>query len=252
MPTYSPSLRVTLITSGTEAGTWGDTTNENFSYIFDRAIAGYITITAIAADTVLTYNDGPVLDPNFNQAITALLRLDNLTGAAFNIYAPPVSKQYIIWNDGAFPATIYNSNTFGSTTPVGPGVLVAPGDKVVVFSNGAGFYGLVGSKRVVTVASAASVTPNINTTDILQQQNTQPAGVFTINAPSGTPTNGQTFVFRLSSTNVQTFSWNAIYQGSIDSPLPSASSGASKTDYMGFIYNTLNGKWQLLAKNFGF
>jgi hypothetical protein len=59
-------------------------------------------------------------------------------------------------------------------------------------------------------------------------------------------------VFRLSSTAVQTFAWNAIYQGSTDSPLPSASSGASKTDYMGFIYNTSNSKWQMLAKNFGF
>jgi hypothetical protein len=108
------------------------------------------------------------------------------------------------------------------------------------------------AKRVVSTASATSVTPNSDTTDILIQANTEPIGTLTINAPTGSPVNGQTFVFRLSSTAVQTFAWNAIYQGSTDSPLPSASSGAGKTDYMGFIYNTSNSKWQMLAKNFGF
>jgi hypothetical protein len=51
---------------------------------------------------------------------------------------------------------------------------------------------------------------------------------------------------------VQTFSWNAAYAGSIDMPLPTSSSGATKYDYMGFIYNSTSLTWQLIAKNFGF
>lgn len=106
--------------------------------------------------------------------------------------------------------------------------------------------------RVVTVADATSITPNINTSDIVAQTNTQAAGTLTINAPTGSLNNGQKFIIRLQATNAQTFSWNAIYGGSTDLPLPTTSSSGSKYDYIGFIYNTTASKWQILAKNFGF
>lgn len=107
-------------------------------------------------------------------------------------------------------------------------------------------------ERVVSIADGTSVTIDVDTTDIATQANTQAAGTLTINAPTGTPVNGQKVVFRLQSTNVQTFSWDAAFAGSDDQALPTASSGSSKYDYMGFIYNSTASKWQLLAKNFGF
>jgi hypothetical protein len=64
--------------------------------------------------------------------------------------------------------------------------------------------------------------------------------------------NGQKLMIRLQSTNVQTFSWNAIFAGSTDLTLPSVTSGSSKYDYMGFIYNSTATKWQLVASVFGF
>ena len=106
--------------------------------------------------------------------------------------------------------------------------------------------------RVVNTATASSITINGDTTDIATMANTELVGTFTINAPSGTPTNGQKLIFRLSSTAVQTFSWNAIFQGSTDVPLPTVSSSGGKYDYMGFIYNSINSKWQMVASNFGF
>jgi hypothetical protein len=107
-------------------------------------------------------------------------------------------------------------------------------------------------QRVVDTATATAITINADTTDLATMANTQGAGTFTINAPSGTPFNGQKLMFRMSSTAVQTFSWNAIFQGSADQALPTASSGAGKYDYMGFFYNSINSKWQLVSKNFGF
>jgi hypothetical protein len=106
--------------------------------------------------------------------------------------------------------------------------------------------------RVVTVADATSVTLNADTTDIGIQTNTQAVGTLTINAPSGTPTNGQKIMFRLQATNAQTFNWNIIFSGSADLSLPTVSSSGSKYDYMGFIYNSIANKWQLLARVFGF
>ena len=106
--------------------------------------------------------------------------------------------------------------------------------------------------RVVSITDGTSVTINVDTTDIATQNNTQVAGTLTINAPTGTLVNGQKLIIRLQSANVQTFSWNGVFAGSTDLSLPTTSSGSSKYDYVGFIYNTPAVKWQLLAKNFGF
>lgn len=106
--------------------------------------------------------------------------------------------------------------------------------------------------RVIAISDGTSITINADITDIATQINTQAAGTLTINAPTGTPLNGQKLILRLTSTNVQTFSWDAIFVGSADQALPTASSGSSKLDYMGFIYNSSSSKWQMVAKNFGF
>jgi len=108
------------------------------------------------------------------------------------------------------------------------------------------------TSRVVSTASATSITFNVGTTDLATMTNTESAGTFTINAPTGTPVSGQKLMFRLQSTNVQTFSWNAAFTGSTDLGLPTASTGSSKYDYMGFIYNSTSSTWQLVGKVFGF
>jgi hypothetical protein len=107
-------------------------------------------------------------------------------------------------------------------------------------------------KAVTTVADATSITPNADTSSMVVQVNTQAAGTLTVNAPTGTITNGQKLMFRFICTNAQTLSWNAAYAGSTDLPLPSATTGSSKADYVGVIYDTNSSKWHLIAKNFGF
>jgi hypothetical protein len=115
-----------------------------------------------------------------------------------------------------------------------------------------GSGGVSNVPKVVAIANATSITVNTDTTDIATQANTQAVGTLTINAPTGTAVNGQKFILRLTSTNVQTFSFNAIFAGSTDLTLPTVSSGSSKTDYLGWIYNSTAVKWQMVAKVFGF
>lgn len=136
-------------------------------------------------------------------------------------------------------ASININGTVGATTPT-------TGSFTTVTTTG----GI--NTRVAVIADGTSITMNADTTDLATQANTQAVGTLTVNAPTGTPVNGQKLTLRLTSTNVQTFSWNAIFAGSTDQALPTASSGASKADYMGFIYNSAASKWQMLAKNFGF
>jgi hypothetical protein len=158
MPTYSQSLRVELITPGTEANTWGTITNNNFAYVFDRAIAGYETVSVTSAGQALTTFNGPTATGSANQAVYAILRFTTTTvTTAFTVYAPPVSKQYIIWNDTAYTATVFNWLSLGPpiTTPPGAqSVTIAPGDRVMIFTDGTSFYSVKAGNVTGTVAIA--------------------------------------------------------------------------------------------------
>ncbi|OGT57512.1 MAG: hypothetical protein A3E01_08210 [Gammaproteobacteria bacterium RIFCSPHIGHO2_12_FULL_63_22] len=106
--------------------------------------------------------------------------------------------------------------------------------------------------RVNNLADATSITPAADSTDEATHTNTQGLGTLTVNAPTGTPTEGQRLVIRIKSTNAHTYSFNAIYRGSTDVALPTALSGSSKTDYLGFLYNSTDTKWDLVASAQGY
>ena len=137
--TYSSSLRIELIGSGDQAGAWGATTDSNLAYVLDTAIAGYQAVTVSSAAQALTYVNGPSSSAALNQSVYAMLKF-NSAAAASDIYAPPVSKQYIIWNNSGYTLTIYNSTVIGNTTAAGTGITIAAGDKVIVWSDGTNFY----------------------------------------------------------------------------------------------------------------
>jgi hypothetical protein len=134
MSTYSPSLRIELITTGTQAGTWGNTTNTNLGGLIEAAIAGYTSVSVIAANQALTALNGA---PDESRHMT--LALTTTTGAAFNVYAPPAEKTYVIYNASAHAATIFNSTVIGNTTAAGLGVAIPAGRTVTVWSDGTNF-----------------------------------------------------------------------------------------------------------------
>ena len=101
--------------------------------------------------------------------------------------------------------------------------------------------------RMVSVADGTSITIAGDTTDVATQINTQATGTLTVNAPSGTPYDGQKIVLRIKSTNVQTFAWNAIFAGGATVPLPVNTTGSGKYDYIGLMYNAAMAKWLTVA-----
>jgi hypothetical protein len=152
MSTYSSNLRIELPTNGTQAGVWGDTTNNNLAYILDTAVSGYQTVSVTAASQALTYTNGPTSTAASNQAVYAMLRFTTTTGAAFAVYAPPASKAYIVWNNSGYSMTIYNSSVIGNTTAAGTGVTVTDGSKIMVWSDATNFYELQAANLTGTLA----------------------------------------------------------------------------------------------------
>lgn len=108
------------------------------------------------------------------------------------------------------------------------------------------------TKRVAALADAAAITPAADSTDQATHINTQALGTLAVHAPTGTPTQMQILVLRIKSTNAHTFAFNAVYRGSADRPLPAALSGAGKTDYLCFRWNSADSRWDLVGMARGF
>lgn len=133
--TPSTILRIQLIGTGDQAGTWGSTTNTNLGTLLEGAIAGLASVSVTAADQALVATDYVA-----DQARMALITLTTTTSANFNVYAPPVSKQYTIYNNSSYTATIYNATAANGTTAAGTGIAIPAGKIVSVWSNGTNFY----------------------------------------------------------------------------------------------------------------
>jgi hypothetical protein len=98
--------------------------------------------------------------------------------------------------------------------------------------------------RVVSAASASSLTPSIATAD--QYAYTALAAGLTINAPTGTPVNGDKLIFRLlDNGTARALTWNATFTA-IGVTLPTTTV-ANKTTYVGCIYNAHNTRWDVIA-----
>jgi hypothetical protein len=160
----------------------------------------------------------------------------NLSAAQSGANTDITSLTGVTFNNGSLVNTTVTSLSAPLTTTYGG------------LGNNAGLL----TPRVTIVASATSITPNIDTTDVVSQANTGAAATLTINAPTGTPVNGQKLIIRMQCTNAQILSFNAIYRSSTDLGFPATTSGASKYDYLGFIYNAQATRWDMVSKMFGF
>lgn len=105
--------------------------------------------------------------------------------------------------------------------------------------------------RKVTVGDAASFTPNCDLADIVSMSSTQSTGTLTLNAPVGTPYDGQILWFRIKTLNAQTFAYNSIYRGSTDLGL-STTASAGRWHYFQWVYNEVDTRWDLFRRTFGF
>ena len=142
--TYSP-LKIELIGTGDQSGTWGTTTNTNLGTAIEEAITGTADVSFSSADVTLTLT-------NTNTAQTARnLRL-NLTGtvaAAQNLIVPSIEKQYIVNNGLTFDITVKNST--------GTGVAVPAGKSMIVFNNGTNVVDAVTHATSLTLGSALPI-----------------------------------------------------------------------------------------------
>jgi hypothetical protein len=121
--TYSP-LKIELIGTGEQSGTWGSTTNTNLGTALEQAITGTGDVTFSSGDVTLT-----LTDTNTSQTARNLrLNLVGTISAPQDLIVPNIEKLYLVNNTLTDYVTIKNIT--------GTGVAIPPGGSTFVFNDG--------------------------------------------------------------------------------------------------------------------
>ena len=150
MSSYSTNLKLELITTGTQAGTWGNTTNTNLGTLIEQAISGYSTTAMVTnADTTITIPDGAA-----GEARNMYLEIPStLTLTASRVLSVPAnSKLYFVANNstGGYAITVKVSGRPS-------GVSVPNGAKMVLVSNGTDIITAENYMATLTLGAALPV-----------------------------------------------------------------------------------------------
>ena len=179
--TYS-DLKIELIGTGEQSGTWGSTTNNNFSIALSEAITGSADVAFSSADVTVTLT-------NTNSAQTARnlrLNLTGTSGGARNLILGSgcqIEKFYLINNGLADAVTVKNTS--------GTGTIVPAGTAMLVFNNGTNVVNPLTYFTGTLVSSSATITGGtINGTSV--GASTASTGAFTTLAASSNATVGGT------------------------------------------------------------
>lgn len=156
--TYS-SLKIELIGTGDQAGTWGNTTNTNLGTAIEEAITGSANVTFASSNAAIALTDT-------NAAQTARnLRL-NLVGTISSVqtlFVPAIEKQYLVTN-GLSNSVIISNGT--NASPTGTTFTLPAGRSTIVFNDG------ININDVITyVSSLGNVTITGGTANALSLTN---------------------------------------------------------------------------------
>jgi hypothetical protein len=156
--TYSTNLKIELIGTGEQAGTWGTTTNTNLGTALEQAVVGKADVTMSSTTITLTLT-------NANTAQNARAIYLNLTGSpggAAVLEVPAIQKPYIVKNGSDQQVTIKVS---GQT-----GVAIPTGKTALVYNNGTDVVTAV--DFIPEIATTTVDTTNIEVTNIKAKDGT--------------------------------------------------------------------------------
>ena len=123
---YSTDLKLELMVTGENSGTWGDKTNTNLNLV-QQAIAGYEAIDVASADVTLAMTNATL-----SNARNMVLSLTGTLAGTRVVNVPDgIEKTYIVADN-----TTRSGNTLTIKTVSGTGVTIPEGKTILVYSDG--------------------------------------------------------------------------------------------------------------------
>ena len=238
--TYS-SLKIELIGTGDQSGTWGTTTNTNLGTAIEEAITGSADVAFSSADVTLT-----LTNTNGSQTARNLrLNLTGTSGGARTLTVPDIEKFYLINNNLADAVTVQNST--GTT------YVIPAGTSGQVFSTGTGIKSTLSYFSGTVVSSSATITGGtINNTSI--GASTASSGRFTTLEATGNTilgdASGDTITANAGTLNIPN---NLVFSGTGAVTLPSGTTAQEPgTPIAGMIrYNSETDSFEGYTTTFG-
>jgi len=176
--TFSSDLKLELMATGENAGTWGTKTNTNLNLV-QQAVAGYQAIAVASSDVALTMDDATI-----SNARNATLKFTGTLAANRTVTVPDsIEKVYNIV-DG----TDHAGYTLTFKTASGTGVLLCEGNNYVVFADGTNVVKLTEQRNWRAITAAETIQAGAQ---ILANTN---GGAFTVTLPAS-PSAGDTVNF---------------------------------------------------------
>ena len=144
---YSSDLKIELMATGENAGTWGTKTNNNLNLV-QQAVAGYEAIDVASADVTLAMSDGTV-----SNARNATIKLTGTLAANRTVNVPDsIEKVYNI-----IDGTDHAGYTLTFKTASGTGVLLCEGNCYLLYADGTNVVKASEYRKWRTVSAAETV-----------------------------------------------------------------------------------------------
>lgn len=163
--TYSTRLRLELIGTGEQTGSWGNTTNINLGTLLEESISGIASVTVAdsASPTALTSVNGGT-----DQARQMIIDLGGTLTAAREVTCPNVQKLYFVRNGtvGGFAVT------FKPTT--GTGISVPNGKIRAVYCNATNVVDLITDLSASTQLAGSDIATTSTAQTLLSKTLTSP------------------------------------------------------------------------------
>jgi hypothetical protein len=223
-------LKIELIATGEQSGTWGTTTNTNLGTALSEAITGSADVAFSSSDVTLTLTD----TNNAQSARNLRLNLTGTSGGARNLILGSgcqIEKLYLVNNGCADAVTVKNTS--------GTGIAVPAGKTMFVYNNGTN-----------VVDALSYFAGEVAATSITASGNTALSGNLTVdgNTTLGNAS-GDTITLNAATATIPN---NLNFNGTGTVRLPNGTTGQRPTPAAGMIrYNTTSGLFEGYTTQWG-